>query len=125
MSGKKVSCEDLKVRRGSGIDELIWHTTGSGKTLTSFKTAKLARGLAAVAAASGAGLLVQAVMGRPRAAAMDRLRTSRLRLDGRMGKALQRKVASLAPPALARRNAPAIGQSHLQHYARDPFATHR
>ena len=48
MSGKKVSCEDLKVRRGSGIDELIWHTTGSGKTLTSFKTAKLARGLAAV-----------------------------------------------------------------------------
>ena len=48
MSGKKVSCEDLKVRRGSGIDELIWHTTGSGKTLTSFKAAKLARGLAAV-----------------------------------------------------------------------------
>ena len=48
MSGKKVSCEHLKARRGSGIDELIWHTTGSGKTLTSFKTAKLARGLAAV-----------------------------------------------------------------------------
>ena len=48
MSGKKVSCEDLKARRGSGIDELIWHTTGSGKTLTSFKAAKLARGLAAV-----------------------------------------------------------------------------
>ena len=48
MSGKKVSCEDLKARRGSGIDELIWHTTGSGTTLTSFKAAKLARGLAAV-----------------------------------------------------------------------------
>lgn len=48
MSGKKVSCEHLKARRGSGIDELIWHTTGSGTTLTSFKTAKLARGLAAV-----------------------------------------------------------------------------
>ena len=48
MSGKKVSCEALKARRGSGIDELIWHTTGSGKTLTSFKAAKLARGLAAV-----------------------------------------------------------------------------
>ena len=48
MSGKKVSCEDLKARRGTGIDELIWHTTGSGKTLTSFKAAKLARGLAAV-----------------------------------------------------------------------------
>ena len=48
MSGKKVSCEDLKARRGSGIDELIWHTTGRGKTLTSFKAAKLARGLAAV-----------------------------------------------------------------------------
>lgn len=48
MSGKKVSCEDLKARRGSGIDELIWHTTGSGKTLTSFKAAKLARGSAAV-----------------------------------------------------------------------------
>ena len=48
MSGKKVSCEHLKARRGSGIDELIWHTTGSGKTLTSFKAAKLARGLAAV-----------------------------------------------------------------------------
>lgn len=48
MSGKKVSCEHLKARRGSGIDELIWHTTGSGTTLTSFKAAKLARGLAAV-----------------------------------------------------------------------------
>ena len=48
MSGKKVSCEDLKARRGTGIDELIWNTTGSGKTLTSFKAAKLARGLAAV-----------------------------------------------------------------------------
>ena len=48
MSGKKVSCEDLKARRGSGIDELIWHTTGSGTTLTSFKTAKLARGLAGI-----------------------------------------------------------------------------
>ena len=48
MSGKKVSCEHLKARRGSGIDELIWHTTGSGTTLTSFKTAKLARGLAGI-----------------------------------------------------------------------------
>jgi type I restriction enzyme R subunit len=27
---------------------LIWHTTGSGTTLTSFKTAKLARGLAGI-----------------------------------------------------------------------------
>ena len=41
MSGKRVSCEHLKARRGSGIDELIWHTTGSGKTLTSFKSAQL------------------------------------------------------------------------------------
>ena len=48
MSGKKVSCEHLKARRGSGIDELIWHTTGSDTTLTSFKAAKLARGLAGV-----------------------------------------------------------------------------
>ena len=38
----------LEGTKGSGIDELIWHTTGSGKTLTSFKTAKLARGLAGI-----------------------------------------------------------------------------
>ena len=48
MNGKKVSCEHLKARRGSGIDELIWHTTGSGTTLTSFKAAKLARVLAGI-----------------------------------------------------------------------------
>ena len=48
MSGKKVSCEDLKARRGSGIDELIWHTTGSGKTLTIFNTLYFALCLAAV-----------------------------------------------------------------------------
>ncbi len=40
MSGKKVSCEHLKARRGSGIDELIWHTTGSGKSLTMVMLAK-------------------------------------------------------------------------------------
>ena len=27
---------------------MIWHTTGSGTTLTSFKAAKLARGLAGI-----------------------------------------------------------------------------